>query len=149
MTEERAELLASGLTYQQAADALFVSPKTVQWNVSKIYRKLVSLAGRADPSAARLRRRDDPRSGGFRAAPCRSIPASPFRRRHAGVRRSSPMRGRPRAEGSAMNTNPIPPGPPRIPVDYALLRANRAQRGRRRRFAALRAVAARLRRVQR
>jgi DNA-binding CsgD family transcriptional regulator len=40
-TEERvAELLASGLTYRQAADALFVSPKTVQWNVSKIYRKL-------------------------------------------------------------------------------------------------------------
>ena len=40
-TEERvAELLASGHTYQQAADALFVSPKTVQWNVSKIYRKL-------------------------------------------------------------------------------------------------------------
>jgi DNA-binding CsgD family transcriptional regulator len=40
-TEERvAELLASGLTYQQTADALFVSPKTVQWNVSKIYRKL-------------------------------------------------------------------------------------------------------------
>ena len=40
-TEERvAELLATGLTYRQAADALFVSPKTVQWNVSKIYRKL-------------------------------------------------------------------------------------------------------------
>jgi DNA-binding CsgD family transcriptional regulator len=40
-TEERvAELLAAGLTYRQAADALFVSPKTVQWNVSKIYRKL-------------------------------------------------------------------------------------------------------------
>ena len=40
-TEERvAELLVSGLTYQQTADALFVSPKTVQWNVSKIYRKL-------------------------------------------------------------------------------------------------------------
>jgi DNA-binding CsgD family transcriptional regulator len=40
-TEARvAELLASGLTYRQAADALFVSPKTVQWNVSKIYRKL-------------------------------------------------------------------------------------------------------------
>ena len=40
-TEERvAELLASGLTYRQAADTLFVSPKTVQWNVSKIYRKL-------------------------------------------------------------------------------------------------------------
>ena len=40
-TEERvAKLLASGLTYRQAADALFMSPKTVQWNVSKIYRKL-------------------------------------------------------------------------------------------------------------
>jgi DNA-binding CsgD family transcriptional regulator len=40
-TEARvAEMLASGRTYQQAADALFVSPKTVQWNVSKIYRKL-------------------------------------------------------------------------------------------------------------
>ena len=49
-----------------------------------------------------------------------------------------------------MNTNPITPQALRgYPVDYALLRANRAQRGRRRRFAALRAVAARLRRAQR
>jgi DNA-binding CsgD family transcriptional regulator len=40
-TEERvAKLLASGLTYRHAADTLFMSPKTVQWNVSKIYRKL-------------------------------------------------------------------------------------------------------------
>jgi DNA-binding CsgD family transcriptional regulator len=42
-----AELLAAGSTYQQAADALFVSPKTVQWNVSKIYRKL-GIASRAE-----------------------------------------------------------------------------------------------------
>ena len=57
-TEERvAELLASGLTYQQAADALFVSPKTVQWNVSKIYRKLgITLAQRARSSTSRTRR---------------------------------------------------------------------------------------------
>jgi DNA-binding CsgD family transcriptional regulator len=47
-TEARvAELLAAGSTYQQAADALFVSPKTVQWNVSKIYRKL-GIASRAE-----------------------------------------------------------------------------------------------------
>jgi DNA-binding CsgD family transcriptional regulator len=40
-TEERvAELVAAGRTYREAADALFVSPKTVQWNLSKIYRKL-------------------------------------------------------------------------------------------------------------
>ena len=40
-TEARvAELIASGRTYREAADALFISPKTVQWNLSKIYRKL-------------------------------------------------------------------------------------------------------------
>ena len=40
-TEQRiAELIASGLTYRETADALFISPKTVQWNLSKIYRKL-------------------------------------------------------------------------------------------------------------
>ena len=40
-TEQRiAELIASGLSYKQTADALFISPKTVQWNLSKIYRKL-------------------------------------------------------------------------------------------------------------
>ena len=40
-TEERvAELIAAGRTYQEAADALFISPKTVQWNLSKVYRKL-------------------------------------------------------------------------------------------------------------
>ena len=35
-----AELIAAGRTYQEAADALFISPKTVQWNLSKVYRKL-------------------------------------------------------------------------------------------------------------
>ncbi|HEX4745884.1 MAG TPA: LuxR C-terminal-related transcriptional regulator, partial [Gaiellaceae bacterium] len=40
-TEERiARLIASGLSYRETADALFISPKTVQWNLSKIYRKL-------------------------------------------------------------------------------------------------------------
>ena len=40
-TEQRiAALIASGLTYRETADALFISPKTVQWNLSKIYRKL-------------------------------------------------------------------------------------------------------------
>jgi DNA-binding CsgD family transcriptional regulator len=40
-TEQRiADLIASGLSYRETADALFISPKTVQWNLSKIYRKL-------------------------------------------------------------------------------------------------------------
>lgn len=40
-TEQRvADLLAAGLTYREVGEALFISPKTVQWNVSKIYRKL-------------------------------------------------------------------------------------------------------------
>ena len=29
-----------GSPIEQTADALFISPKTVQWNLSKIYRKL-------------------------------------------------------------------------------------------------------------
>jgi hypothetical protein len=32
--------VAAGGTYREVADALFISPKTVQWNLSKIYRKL-------------------------------------------------------------------------------------------------------------
>jgi DNA-binding CsgD family transcriptional regulator len=40
-TEERvAALVAAGRTYREVADAMFISPKTVQWNLSKIYRKL-------------------------------------------------------------------------------------------------------------
>jgi DNA-binding CsgD family transcriptional regulator len=40
-TEERvASLVAQGSTNQEVADALFMSVNTVQWNLSKIYRKL-------------------------------------------------------------------------------------------------------------
>jgi DNA-binding CsgD family transcriptional regulator len=40
-TEERvAGLVAAGRTYREVAQELFISPKTVQWNLSKIYRKL-------------------------------------------------------------------------------------------------------------
>ena len=40
-TEEKiAALVATGRTNQEVALALFVSPKTVEWNLSKIYRKL-------------------------------------------------------------------------------------------------------------
>jgi DNA-binding CsgD family transcriptional regulator len=35
-----AELIASGRTYREAAAELFISPKTVQWNLSKVYSKL-------------------------------------------------------------------------------------------------------------
>lgn len=51
-TEKRvAELIAAGGTYQEVGDALFISPKTVQWNLSKIYRKL-SIRSRAQLVAA-------------------------------------------------------------------------------------------------
>jgi DNA-binding CsgD family transcriptional regulator len=40
-TESRiAELVAAGRTNRQVAGALYMSPKTVEWNLSKIYRKL-------------------------------------------------------------------------------------------------------------
>jgi LuxR family transcriptional regulator, maltose regulon positive regulatory protein len=35
-----AALVAPGRTSQQVADALFVSPKMVEWYLSKIYKKL-------------------------------------------------------------------------------------------------------------
>ena len=35
-----AELIAAGRTYREAAAELFISPKTVQWNLSKVYSKL-------------------------------------------------------------------------------------------------------------
>jgi hypothetical protein len=48
-----------------------------------------------------------------------------------------------------MNHQPITPQAIRgYPIDHELLRGNRAQRGPRRRFSALRAIAARLRRTQ-
>ncbi|MFQ5425735.1 MAG: LuxR C-terminal-related transcriptional regulator, partial [Gaiellales bacterium] len=38
--ERIAELVAEGLSNKEVAAALFVSPKTVEWNLTKIYRKL-------------------------------------------------------------------------------------------------------------
>jgi len=62
-TEERvAELIASGQTYRQAADALFTSPKTVQWNLSKVYRKL-GIRSRAELAASSGARGLDDGSG--------------------------------------------------------------------------------------
>jgi DNA-binding CsgD family transcriptional regulator len=60
-----AELVAAGGTYREVADALFMSPKTVQWNLSKIYRKL------GIRSRAQLAAKLGP------ATPNRSIPAEP------------------------------------------------------------------------
>jgi DNA-binding CsgD family transcriptional regulator len=59
-TEERvAALVAAGGTYREVADALFISPKTVQWNLSKIYRKL-GVRSRAE-LAAKLAAEGGPR----------------------------------------------------------------------------------------
>lgn len=55
-TEQRiAELVASGRSNQQVADALFLSPKTVEWNLSKVYKKL-RVSSRTE-LAAKLARR--------------------------------------------------------------------------------------------
>src|SRR5262249_3416398 len=53
-----AELVAAGGTYREVADALFISPKTVQWNLSKIYRKL-GIRSRAQLAASLTAVRDD------------------------------------------------------------------------------------------
>jgi DNA-binding CsgD family transcriptional regulator len=50
-----AALVAQGRTNQQVAYALFVSPKTVEWNLSKVYKKL-HVRSRAE-LAAKLARR--------------------------------------------------------------------------------------------
>jgi DNA-binding CsgD family transcriptional regulator len=56
-----ASLVAQGRTNQQVADALFVSPKTVEWNLSKVYKKL-HVRSRAELAAklARSQPRDRP-----------------------------------------------------------------------------------------
>jgi DNA-binding CsgD family transcriptional regulator len=46
-----AELVASGRTNQEVAAALHMSPRTVEWNLSKIYRKL-GVRGRTELAAA-------------------------------------------------------------------------------------------------
>ena len=45
-----AELVAEGRTNQEIANVLFASPKTVEWNLSKIYKKL-HVRGRAELAA--------------------------------------------------------------------------------------------------
>ena len=55
-TEERvAALVAEGRTNREAADALFMSVNTIEWNLSRIYRKL-GVRSRTD-LAAKLRER--------------------------------------------------------------------------------------------
>jgi DNA-binding CsgD family transcriptional regulator len=46
-----AELVAAGRTNQEVAHALHLSPRTVEWNLSKIYRKL-GVRGRTELAAA-------------------------------------------------------------------------------------------------
>jgi DNA-binding CsgD family transcriptional regulator len=54
-TEHRiASLVAQGRTNQQVADELFVSPKTVEWNLSKIYKKL-QVRSRSELAAKRAK----------------------------------------------------------------------------------------------
>jgi DNA-binding CsgD family transcriptional regulator len=38
--QQVAELAASGMTYREVVTALFISPKTVEVNLTRIYRKL-------------------------------------------------------------------------------------------------------------
>jgi DNA-binding CsgD family transcriptional regulator len=50
-TERRvAELAASGMTNREIASAAFMSPKTVEGNLAKVYRKL-GIASRAELGA--------------------------------------------------------------------------------------------------
>ena len=51
-----AELVAAGKSNHEAARVLFMSPKTVEWNLSKVYKKL-HVRSRAE-LAAKLSRQD-------------------------------------------------------------------------------------------
>jgi DNA-binding NarL/FixJ family response regulator len=58
-TEQRiAELVAKGCTNHEVASRLYFSPKTVEWNLSKIYRKL-HVRSRTE-LAAKLAKRQSP-----------------------------------------------------------------------------------------
>ncbi len=64
-----AELVAAGRTNDEVAVALSLSPRTVQWNLSKIYRKL-GVRSRTELAAARAARPAEApsrvgKSGGF------------------------------------------------------------------------------------
>ena len=56
-TEQRiADLVAAGMTNREVAETLFVTPKTVESALTRVYRKLVGpLAHRARPAAGRVR----------------------------------------------------------------------------------------------
>nr|WP_202538122.1 LuxR family transcriptional regulator [Streptomyces sp. SID8379] len=56
---EVARLLSSGLTNREIAQALFLSPRTVEQHVAKVLRKL-HVTSRADVAAAALRQGDTP-----------------------------------------------------------------------------------------
>jgi DNA-binding CsgD family transcriptional regulator len=59
-TEERvADLAASGHTNRQVAQALFLSPRTVEANLARVYRKL-GVSSRAQLGAAMARRKPGP-----------------------------------------------------------------------------------------
>jgi DNA-binding NarL/FixJ family response regulator len=51
-----ARLVASGRMNQEVADALHLSPKTVEWNLTKIYRAL-NVRSRTELAAKLARRR--------------------------------------------------------------------------------------------
>jgi DNA-binding CsgD family transcriptional regulator len=64
-TEERvAELAAAGRTNREVAQALFISPKTVEANLSRVYRKL-GIRSRAELGAKMA----EPGRGGAAAKP--------------------------------------------------------------------------------
>lgn len=59
-TEERvADLAALGRTNRQVARALFLSPRTVEANLARVYRKL-GISSRAELGAAMAGRKPDP-----------------------------------------------------------------------------------------
>jgi DNA-binding CsgD family transcriptional regulator len=61
-TEERvAGMAAAGLTNRQVAQALFLSPRTVEANMARVYRKL-GVSSRAELGAAMTRRKPTPSS---------------------------------------------------------------------------------------
>jgi DNA-binding CsgD family transcriptional regulator len=61
-TEERvAGMAAAGLTNRQVAQALFLSPRTVEANLARVYRKL-GVSSRAELGAAMTRRKPTPSS---------------------------------------------------------------------------------------